>query len=152
MPEPEKSRPSSMKRRVGRSVGALKGISISMRPFGPEEVNALVWDELGAAGEDGVAAGEVEQGGGEAVGVEVGIAVDEAARRGWAAGRIRTRGLDAVTADVVEGAAAGFRDVADVGGVGIEVAEEGGDGAEGADAAFVEELRGGEATAGGSGS
>jgi len=37
MPEPEKSRPSSMKRRVGRSVGALKGISISMRPLVPKK-------------------------------------------------------------------------------------------------------------------
>jgi hypothetical protein len=40
--------------------------------FGSEEMDALVRDELGAAGEDGVAGREVEDRGGEAVGVEVG--------------------------------------------------------------------------------
>ena len=36
MPPPNKSRPSSIKIRVGRSFGALNGISISIRPFVPK--------------------------------------------------------------------------------------------------------------------
>ena len=40
--------------------------------FGSEEVDALVGDELGAAGEDGMAGGEVEEGGGEAVSLQLG--------------------------------------------------------------------------------
>ena len=71
--------------------------------------------------------------------MEVGVAVDEAGDAGWFLGKPGARGLDAVAADVVEGATAGLGDVADVGGVGIEVAEEGSDRTERADAAFVEE-------------
>ena len=45
---------------------------------GAEEVDALVRDQLRTAGEDGLAAGEVENCRSEAVGVHLGIAVDEA--------------------------------------------------------------------------
>ena len=50
------------------------------------------------------------------------------------------RCVDEVAADVHEGAAAAFGLVADVGRVGVEVAEEADDGAKFADAAFVEQF------------
>ena len=114
----------------GAFAGCVEGDLDFDAAFGSEEMDALVRDELGAAGEDGVAGREVEDRGGEAVGVELGVTVDEAADAGGLLGEAGARGLDAVAADVIEGAAAGFRNIADVGGVGVEVAEEGGDGAE----------------------
>ena len=103
------------------------------------ELHALVRDELRAAGEDGVTCGEVEERGGEAISVELRVAVDEAGDAGGFLVEAGARSLDAVAADVVESAAAGFWSIADVGGVSVEVAEESGDGAELADAAFVDE-------------
>ena len=55
----------------GAVVGRVEGDLDFDAAFGAEEVNALVGDELGAAGEDGLAGGEVEDGRGEAVGVHL---------------------------------------------------------------------------------
>ena len=89
-----------------------------------QEMHALVGNQLRAAGEDGVAGGKVEQRRGQPVGAELRIAIESGddARRLLAEGV--ARGLDAVAADVVERAAAGFDLVADVGGVDVEVAED----------------------------
>jgi len=46
------------RRRVGGSGGALKEISISIRPAGSDGLNTLAWNYLRSAREDGLAAGD----------------------------------------------------------------------------------------------
>ena len=109
--------------------------------FAAEELEALVGRELRAAGEGGVAASrELEHRGGEAVGVERGVAVDGGDDARGLGGEGEAGGLDHVAADVHERAAADVGAVADVGGVDVEVAEAAGHGAKFADALAGEEL------------
>ena len=99
-----------------------------------EELDPLVRDQLRAASEDGLAAGEVEHRRGQAIDFHLRIAVDQAddARRLLA--EAVARGLDAVAADIEQRAAAALHLVADVGGIVVEVAEEACHGAQLADA------------------
>ncbi len=105
---------------------------------GAVELHALVGVGLGAAGELAVDVAKVEDGAGEAVRLEVGVAFDLGADAEGVAAGDEAGGEDGVAADVHDGAAGGIGFVADVGGVGIGVAEEALDGAELADFAFVD--------------
>ena len=113
---------------------------------GAEGLDALAGDELGAAGEEGLAGGEVHEERGEAVDVGVGVAVDEGEDAGGFGGLAGggaeelARGEDEVAADIHERAAAHGGLVADVVGVVVEVAEGAGDETQGANPAFADEL------------
>ena len=71
----------------------------------------------------------------QAVDLHLGIAVDEADDAAGSWPESVARGLDAVAADIEQGAAAGLDVIADVGGIVVEVAEKSGDRPQLADAA-----------------
>ena len=125
------------RRPVGRRVHRNLQLDAPLRA---EEMEALVRHQLRAAGEDGLARGEVEDRRGEPVGVHLRVAVDEGnhARRLLREGEPRR--LDEVAANVHQRAAADVHLVADVRRIDVEVAEEAEDRAQLPDAALVQQL------------
>ena len=105
-----------------------------------KEVDVLVRHQLGATCEDGLAGREVENGRSEAIGVHLRIAVDAGNdARGLLLERV-ARGMDEVTADIHESAAAALNLVADIRRIDIEVAEDANDRADFPDAMLLEQF------------
>ena len=107
---------------------------------GSEQLHALIGNQLCGAGEDGLAGGVIEDGGGEAVGMHLRVALQQGHDAARLLAEDEAGGVDGIAADIEQAAAAPGAHVADVGGVAVEIAEEAHDGAQFADAAGADQL------------
>src|ERR1039457_2828627 len=109
---------------------------------GSEQLHALIGNQLGRAGEDRLAGGEIEHGGSEAVRVHIGVAFQQGHHAARFLAEDEAGSVDGIAADIEQPSAAPRAHITDVGAVAIEIAEEAHDGAQFADAAAADQIAG----------
>ncbi len=110
--------------------------------FGAEKLHLLVINHLGADGEDALAAREFENGGGQAIGLETGIAFNATDDANGLLAKNKAGSADGVAADVHQSAPGKIFHVSNVGGIDIEIAEDADGGTEFANAAGIDDIAG----------
>jgi hypothetical protein len=92
--------------------------------FGTQQLHPLVGDELCAAGKRCVARRELHHGGSQPVYLQLRVFLQQGRYPQWLFAEEESRGVDGVAPYVHQPPSAAFRNVADVLGIGVEVAEE----------------------------
>src|ERR1022692_684592 len=128
---------------AARLVGRRVEWNLDLDPAaGSEQLHALIGNQLGGAGEDRLAGGEIEHGGSQAVRVHIGVAFQQGHHAARFLAEDEAGSVDGIAADIEQPSAAPRAHITDVGAVAIEIAEEAHDGAQFADAAAADQIAG----------